>query len=136
LNELEQLTTLPTAGATLIIYRNMLGYSRAMVLVIDKDGDTHTVVVGSQNFVKLLAALGECLYNGDFDVFDVSSLLLESTDHEKANEKIKKVLKFRKDKKITYSLHLLTWLSTGMIEDFHLTYGDKMGFHYCVAFHV
>ena len=135
LNELEQLTTRLTAGATLTLYRNILGYSRAMVRDINKDRDTRTVV-GSQNFVKLLAALGECLYNCNLEV--ISSLSLESprTDRKKAYEKIAKDMNFRKGTKDAYSLHLLTWLSTGMIDDFQLTYGDKKGIHYSVAFHV
>ena len=85
--------------------------------------------------MKLLAALGECcLYNCNLEV--ISSLSLESTDRKKAYEKIAKVMNFRKGTKDAYSLHLLTWLSTGMIDDFRLTYGDKKGIHYSVAFHV
>jgi len=130
---LENLISLDTSGGVLPVYRNILGYSKAMALVLEKDREVNNID-GSENFVKLLAKLSECVCK--CSELDTSSLSLESQNRENAYEAIKTYMKFNKEPNVTYSLHLLTWFSTGKMDDFPLIYGDKSGLHYSVAFHV
>ena len=133
LKEMEHFISLSTSGAMYPDHGNILNYTKTLVLVLKRDRELNNVF-GSENFVKLLAALSGCLIN--ICDRDISSLSLGNQNRVKAYEKIKNIMKFRKDTKVTYSLHLLTWLNTGNVNDFPLTYGDKAGFHYCVPFHI
>ena len=132
LKEMKHFLSLSTSSAIHPVYRNILNYTKTLVLKLEIDRELNAVF-GSENFVKLLAALNGCLIK--LDDGDVSSLSLGHRNRVKVYEKIKKLMKFRKATNETYSLHLLTWLNTKNFNDFSLTYGANSGFHYCVPFH-
>ena len=131
MKDLEHFISLHTAETMHPVYRNFLDYSKAMVLAAVDGRVSNNDVTGTENFVKLLAKLAAVLHD-----IDLSSLTLESQNRESACAKIKSIMKFKKNTKVTYSLYLLTWLNTQNVDDFTLTYGDMAGFHYSVAFHV
>jgi len=129
MKELEQYLSLQNAETIPPVYRNILDYTKSLVLAAEEDREADNDVTCTENFVKLLAKLAAVLHE-----IDVYSLSLDSQNREKTYARIKSIMKYKKQTKNTSSLYLLTWLNTRNIDAFTLTYGEMNGFHFCIAF--